>query len=116
MQTPGRQIQSTSSMLGDRRRGNSAQNSVSTTKLLTEIDQLSQNVTSLRGQLELEKRNRITADDLKEDLLKREKKSLEDLKTSTLDIRKIFGAAAGINAISSIKSRCEKQFTSVECD
>ncbi len=99
MQTPGRQIQSTSSMLGDRRRGNSAQNSVSTTKLLTEIDQLSQNVTSLRGQLELEKRNRITADDLKEDLLKREKKSLEDLKTSTLDIRKIFGAAAGINAI-----------------
>ena len=99
MQTPGRQIQSTSSMLGDRRRSNAAQNSVSTTKLLTEIDKLSQNVTSVSGQLELEKKNRITSDNLKEALLKREKKSLEDLKSSVLDIRKIFGAAAGLNAI-----------------
>ena len=101
MQTPGRQVESTSSMLGGRRRDGASRNTVATSKLLQQVDKLSQNVTVLRGQLETDRRDRLTFDNKKEQLLKKERKSLEDLKAATIDFRKIIGVAAGANALSS---------------
>jgi len=99
MQTPGRQIESTSSMLGGRRRDGASRNTVATSKLLQQVDKLSQNVSVLRGQLETDKRDRLTFDNKKDQLLKKERKSLEDLKAATIDFRKIIGVAAGANAL-----------------
>ena len=99
MQTPGRQVESTSSIFGGRGRESASQNTVATTKLLQQIDKLSQNVTGLRGQLDTEKKDRIAFDNKKSQLLKREQKSLEDLKSATIDFRKIIGLAAGASAL-----------------
>ena len=99
MQTPGRQVESTSSMLGGRRRDGASRNTVATSKLLQQVDKLSQNVTVLRGQLETDKRDRLTFDNKREQLLKKERKSLEDLKSATIDFRKIVGVAAGASAL-----------------
>ena len=99
MQTPGRQVESTSSMLGGRRRDGASRNTVATSKLLQQVDKLSQNVSVLRGQLETDRRDRLTFDNKRDQLLKKEKKSLEDLKTATIDFRKIIGVAAGASAL-----------------
>ena len=99
MQTPGRQVESTSSMLGGRRGDGASRNTVATSKLLQQVDKLSQNVTVLRGQLETDRRDRLTFDNKKEQLLKKERKSLEDLKAATIDFRKIIGVAAGASAL-----------------
>lgn len=99
MQTPGRQVESTSSMLGGRRRDGASRNTVATSKLLQQVDKLSQNVSVLRGQLETDRRDRLTFDNKKDQLLKKERKSLEDLKAATINFRKIIGVAAGANAL-----------------
>tara|TARA_Y100000768_G_scaffold388825_1_gene387571 strand:- start:3036 stop:4643 length:1608 start_codon:yes stop_codon:yes gene_type:complete len=99
MQTPGRQVESTSSMLGGRRGDGASRNTVATSKLLQQVDKLSQNVTVLRGQLETDRRDRLTFDNKKDQLLRKEKKSLEDLKAATIDFRKIIGVAAGASAL-----------------
>ena len=99
MQTPGRQVESTSSMLGGRRRDGASRNTVATSKLLQQVDKLSQNVSVLRGQLETDRRDRLTFDNKRDQLLKKERKSLEDLKSATIDFRKIIGVAAGASAL-----------------
>ena len=99
MQTPSRKIESTTSMLGDRRRDSASQNTVGISNLLRSVENLRGNVNNLSSQLEADRKGRIAFDDKRIKLLKKEEKSLEDLKAATLNFRKILGVAAGASAI-----------------
>jgi len=86
-------------MLNDRRRSGASQNTVGTSNLLRSVENIKGNVENLRGQLETDRKSRLVVDERKLKLLIKEEKSLDDLKTATIDFRKILGVAAGASAV-----------------